>query len=72
MWYAVSIAILSILPGTSSGVLWGDRSLESRGGISAPSPHRYHQNFGDEEQLLMIQQQLARAWVQRVGAPLGK
>jgi hypothetical protein len=63
MGYALSIAILSMLPSTSSGALSRNGSLEKHSGISSSS--LFHQSSADEKQLLMIQQQLARAWVER-------
>ena len=63
MGYALSIAILSMLPSTSSGALSRNTSLERHSGISGSS--LFHQSSADEKQLLMIQQQLARAWVER-------
>ena len=63
MGYALSIAILSMLPSTSSGALSRNGSFEKHPGISGSS--LFHQSSADEKQLLMIQQQLARAWVER-------
>ena len=54
MRYALSIGVLSILPATASA---------AQG--SGPCREASHQGSSDEEQLLTIQQQLARAWVQR-------
>jgi hypothetical protein len=65
MWYALSLAIVSILPATSSGAFWRDCYLEINRVINGPFRDANHQGAGDEEQLLSIQQQLARAWVQR-------
>jgi hypothetical protein len=63
MGYALSIAILSMLPSTSSGALSRIGSLEKHSASGGSS--RFHQSSADEKQLLMIQQQLALAWVER-------
>jgi hypothetical protein len=61
MRYAVSIAIVFMLPSARSGALeWLPRD-PPRSLSSAP----FRQSSADEKQLLMIQQQLARAWVER-------
>jgi hypothetical protein len=61
MRYAVSIAIVFMLPSARSGALeWLPR--DPPGSLSS-APFR--QSSADEKQLLMIQQQLARAWVER-------
>lgn len=63
MRYALSVGILLILPATAFGALRRDCSLEINPLIS-PSPELFQQRSGDEELLLRMQQQLARAWVQ--------
>ena len=60
MRYALSIAILFTLPSTLPGALSRNGSIEKHSDISGSS-----QSSADEKQLLMIQQQLARAWVER-------
>jgi hypothetical protein len=65
MRYALSLAIVLILPATLSGALWRDCSLEVDRRINDAFRDVLHQRVGDEEQLLTIQQQLARAWVER-------
>lgn len=61
MRYALPFAILVGLSSPPSGALkWLDRD--------PPAPHGssvFRQSSVDEKQLLMIQQQLARAWVER-------
>lgn len=63
MRYALSIAILFVLPSALSGAFLRNGSLEKHPGVNDSS--LFHQSSMDEKQLLMIQQQLARAWVER-------
>jgi hypothetical protein len=55
MRYALSIAILSMLPSTVPGALSRGCWLEKHRGISALS--LFHQSSADEEQLVVIPQQ---------------
>jgi hypothetical protein len=61
MRYAVSIAFVFMLPSAPPGALeWLTREPPRRHGSAL-----FRQSSADEKQLLTIQQQLARAWVER-------